>query len=67
MNVDEIVKRIHLPADVAGASPVVFGTAYNSLYIVDDLNKRKGQTIFIPGGGGGVGICTLFMVPSKMY
>jgi len=54
-NERSVVKRVNLPADVAGGSSIVWGTAWNPLYIVDDLNKRKGQTIFIPGGGGGIG------------
>jgi len=54
-HVNHLVKRVHLPVAEAAASPIVFATTWQPLYCNDDLNKRKGQVIFIPGGGGGIG------------
>jgi len=55
VNQEHIAKREHAPAADAAALPVVFATTWQPLFCNDDLNNRKGQTIFIPGGGGGIG------------
>jgi len=55
VNVEHIVPRRHMPALEAGAIPVVFTTAWMPLFILDDLSKRRGQSIYIAGGSGGIG------------
>lgn len=55
VNVEHIVRRRHMPGLEAAAIPVVFTTAWVPLYIQDDLTKRRGQSIYIAGGSGGVG------------
>jgi len=55
VNVEHVVLRRYLSGELAAALPVVFTTAWVPLYVQDDLNKRAGQTIYIAGGGGGIG------------
>ena len=50
-----VLKRGAIPAAEAGAYGVAFCSAYEPLLLVEDISKRKGQTIYIAGGGGGVG------------
>jgi NADPH:quinone reductase-like Zn-dependent oxidoreductase len=55
VNIEHIVLRKNLPKSIAGVTPVVFTTAWVPLYVQDDLSKRKGQSIYVAGGSGGVG------------
>jgi NADPH:quinone reductase-like Zn-dependent oxidoreductase len=55
VNIEHIAPRRHLPGLEAGALPVVFTTAWVPLYVQDDLSKRRGQSIYIAGGSGGIG------------
>jgi len=50
-----IVKRGAIPAKDAGAYGVAYGTAWQALFMAHDITKAKGQSIYIPGGSGGVG------------
>jgi NADPH:quinone reductase-like Zn-dependent oxidoreductase len=55
VNVQHIVLRKNLEAAEAGVLPVVFTTAWVPLFVQDDISKRKGQSIYIAGGSGGIG------------
>lgn len=53
---------LSLPPKEAGGSTIVFGTAWFTLFTNENLStfdihaqKHKGKTIFVAGGGGGVG------------
>lgn len=42
----------NIPLELGGAYGVAYLSAYDGLHITDDLNKRKGQTIYVAGGAG---------------
>jgi len=51
--------RVSLLGEIPEAEAATYGiaymSAYESLFITADIRKHAGQTIFIPGGAGGVG------------
>ena len=53
--ISTISKFQHLTYHDAAAYPIAYLSAYESLYVVANIKSRSGQTIFIPGGTGGVG------------
>ena len=50
-----VALRGDLPEPEASTFGVAFLSAYEPLLVTTDISARSGQTIFIPGGGGGVG------------
>ena len=55
VTIEHIVLRKNLSAIEAGVLPIVFTTAWVPLFVQDDISKRKGQSIYIAGGSGGIG------------
>jgi NADPH:quinone reductase-like Zn-dependent oxidoreductase len=52
---DRVVKRGAIPLREAATYGIAYSSAYEPLLMADDIRKRSGQTIYIAGGGGGVG------------
>ena len=50
-----VVLRGDIPEAEASTYGIAYMSAYEPLFIGVDISKRSGQTIFIPGGAGGVG------------
>ena len=50
-----LVLRGDIPEAEAATYSVAYASAYDPLLLATDISKRGGQTIFIPGGSGGVG------------
>ena len=50
-----VLLRGELPALEASTYNIAYMSAYEALFVTTDLRQRQGQTIFIPGGSGGVG------------
>ena len=50
-----VAKRGEVPLREAAAYGIAYPSAYEPLFMVDDMSKRKGQTIYVAGGAGGVG------------
>ena len=51
---DFVLKIKHIPVEIAGAYPSGYVSA-NEAAVSQNWESRRGQTIFIPGGTGGVG------------
>ena len=51
-----VAKFDHMTIYDAAAYPVAYLSAYDPLYIQHDIRRCSGQTIYIAGGAGGVGI-----------
>lgn len=52
---DQIRKRDPIPAREASAYGVAFLTAYESLAIATELERHRGEWIYVAGAGGGLG------------
>ena len=52
---DRLILRGELPEADASTYAIAYASAYEPLFLTADIGKRAGQTIFIPGGAGGVG------------
>ena len=47
--------RGELPEPEASTYGIAYSSVYDSLFVTTNISNRVGQTIFIPGGAGGVG------------
>ena len=52
---DRVALRGELPENDASCYGLAYQGAYDSLCVATDVRTRAGQTIFVPGGAGGVG------------
>jgi len=71
-----LAKRTTIAPAEAGSSSIAMGTAWFALFTEENLStfdlikeagKHKGQTIFIPGGGGGVGHSLIVLAKKSGY